>query len=274
MITVSSLIRDYLQSLRYHASQSTLEWYRNYLATFSQFAGDRNASEITPSLVYVWVDNNYGNLSPSSQHAAARAVVRLMNWAADEQLIDRSPLSSFRKPPPSNREVLLTPPQYALCLRESAGPMRDVVKFLWHTGCRPQELRAIESMFVSGNKIVFPAGRSKGKRKRRVVFLNPAATRIAARLAAAHSVGPIFRDTRGNPWTKNGPSLAFRRLRNRTNMDGLCAYAFRHAFITRHLEAGVDVATVAAISGNSARMILEVYSHVTDDAERLSGQLL
>ena len=49
----------------------------------------------------------------------------------------------------------------------------------------------------------------------------------------------------------------------------LCAYAFRHACISRLLEKGVDIPTVAAISGNSPEMITNFYNHVGENESRL-----
>jgi site-specific recombinase XerD len=147
--------------------------------------------------------------------------------------------------------------------------MRDVVKFLYHTGCRPQELRAIEGRWVVGQKIVLPLSKSKGGKKRRVIFLDSMAHAIVVRLARCNHTGPLFLNSHGRRWTKNSLGLAFHRLRQRAGISTLCAYQFRHSYITRLLERGVDVATVAAVSGNSPAMVLEVYNHVAVNERRL-----
>lgn len=95
------------------------------------------------------------------------------------------------------------------------------------------------------------------------------AAKIVRRLMAANPTGPLFRNSRGLPWTKDSLRLAFVRLRNRIGVPNLCAYHFRHSYITRMLERGVDAATVAAISGNSPRMVLEIYNHVSRNEDRL-----
>ena len=271
--TVAEMVRRFLAGIGAEVTSDTLRWYAGYLNRFAREHGAMPVASLTASLLYSWIASNYGNLSPSAQHNAARTVVRAINWSIAERLLDRSPLVGFTKPAPSNRETILTAPQYALCLRLASPRLRTAIMFLWHTGCRPQELRAIEAGWIDGHKIVLPLAKGKGnrkrKRKRRVIYLNPTATRIAARLAGENTRGPIFRNAHGNPWSKGGLVCSFRRLRNKTGIAGLCAYSFRHAFITRLLESGVDVATVAALAGNSPRMVLSVYSHVTENETRL-----
>lgn len=152
-------------------------------------------------------------------------------------------------------------------------PIRDVIKFLWHTGCRPQELRIIEARWVDGAKIVLPKALSKGKRKCRVIYLDGMAKNIVARLSKQWPEGPIFRSKCGAPLSKCSLIYAFRKLRIKTEIPGLCAYNFRHGRITLWLESGKDVATVAALAGNSANMVLNTYNHVANNEDRLLAQL-
>lgn len=51
-------------------------------------------------------------------------------------------------------------------------------------------------------------------------------------------------------------------LRKETGLE-LVAYHYRHAWITRALISGIDVATVAELSGHSdIQMIAKVYGHL------------
>lgn len=263
-------------------ARSTYDWYARFLRPFTARFGSLTVDDITPSRVHQWITDTYGNLSASAQHAAARAVVRAFNFAVQERIIPTSPLIGFRKPAPSRRESTVTPVQYAACLKAAVEsrrvdgiweqvrlPIRDVIKMLWHTGCRPQELRIIEACHVAGRKIVLPRELSKGKRRQRVIYLNDTAAAIVERLSAEHPTGKLFRNSNGGAWTKTALAHAFRRLGRQAGIEGLCCYSFRHAWITRQLEKGTDVATVAALAGNSPRMVLDVYSHVAENEARL-----
>jgi integrase len=264
-ISTADLVFRFLAAQQTQLAPSSHKWYAGYLLQFAKNCRALPADKITCAIVSKWI----ARYPDASQHNAARTIIRVCNWAEAERLLPASPLRGFRKPSPTRRQSSLTPPQYALCVKQSTGPLRDVVKFLYHTGCRPQELRTIESRWITGPKIIMPLAESKGHKKRRVIYLDSMAMGVALRLSSVNNHGPIFLNSHGDRWNKNSLRLAFQRLRRRTGLTALCAYQFRHAFITRLLERGVDVATVAAVAGNSPAMVLEVYNHVDANEIRL-----
>jgi integrase len=272
-LTVAWLCDQFLDYAKLHRADGTYHWYKFYLDEFFAAVGPKLlVDQLTPRRVNDWIQSRFGRHSDTVQHHAARCVVRAMNWAVKERLIDRSPLIGLVKPSPTNRETAITPAQFKTCLEHAKGPFRDVLLMLWHTGCRPQELRLIEARWVDGNKIVLPALKSKGKKRRRVIYLNPTAAGIVQRLSAANPTGPIFRNQLGNPWTKDAINCGFVRLRSKTGIDGLCAYALRHGFATEALKSGVDTTTVGVLMGHSnPAMVARVYQHLAQDDDYMLG---
>ena len=269
-LTVDWLIGAFLEDCERSRAKSTYKWYEFYLSDFRKFVGPRlQAERLTPAALNKWL-SKYD--SETTQHGAARTVVRALNWAVNERLIDRSPLQGFVKPTPGRREFALSPEQFKLCL-EKAETLKDVLNFLWTTGCRPQELRAIEASWIVDRQILFPQMQSKGKKKRTVIYLTETAAEIAHRLAYENPEGKIFRNQRGKKWTKNGLNLAFNRLRKRTGIKGLCPYSLRHGFATEMLKKGMDTTTLAALMNNSPAMIHKHYSHVAEDSRHLLSSL-
>lgn len=274
-LTVARVCDDFLDFCQRQREQSTYDWYANYLRNLVAFVGPRlKVNDLTPQAVGEWVDRTYGAHSASAQHAAARTVTRAMNWAVKERMIQQSPLVGYTKPSPSSREVAITPAQYSDCLKHARGPFRDFLMFLWETGCRPLEARISEARWIDGRKIVFPTKLSKGKKRRRVIYLNKTAGDIITRLALENPTGPMFRSSNGNPWDKNSINCAFKRLKKKTNIDGLCAYALRHGFATESLKRGVDTTTVGVLMGHAnPNMVAKVYQHLGQDEEYLLGVL-
>lgn len=264
-LTVAELSTRFLLDQRPQLAPSTYKWYAMYLVSFARKKGSTPIRALTPAILQAWLNT----FPDASQHNAARAVIRALNWAVANKIIPSSPLVGFCKPAATRREQSITGEQYALCLRSATPAQKIIIKFLHHTGCRPQELRVIEAQHVQGDKIVLPLKHSKGRKKRRTIYMDDMARNIVLTLAKQHRQGPIFRNSHGEPWTKNSLGLNFNRLRKRTGIDGLCAYIFRHSFITRLIERGVDVATIAAIAGNSPEMVLRVYNHVAQNDNRL-----
>lgn len=275
-LTVSELVGRFLPAIKIECARSTYNWYSHYTKSFRDYEltfnrekfiiGSKPAQDIANHVVTAWIQECYGEFSPSTQHTAARAVTRMYNWSVKTKLFPSSPLVGFRKPKANRREFYATNHTYAKCLKAAGSNLRDVIMFLHHTGCRPQELRMIEARWIKDDKVVFP---TPIKRRKRIIYMDGTAARIAARLSKRWPEGPIFRSTDDRLWSASGFGIAFRRLRDKLKMPGLCAYSFRHGYITRLLENDVDVATVAAISGNSPRMIFEHYDHTGQNNDRL-----
>jgi integrase len=268
-LRIDRVADEFLDYVRENWAERTFEWYNRFIPPFVKFVGPMRLADLTPKLVGRWVRRQ----PAGSQHAAARAVARLCNWAVDERLIAASPIKGYVKPQPNNREFTLTDAQYFECLAHTKQPFLDVMQFMWTTGCRPQEVRQIQAAWIDGDKIVFPRVDSKGdgkrRKKRRVIYLTDAPQKIVQRLAEAFPQGSLFRDSNGQPWTRNGINKAVRRLRQAIGITELVPYTFRHTWITNMLKAGVDVATVAALAGNSVKTILLHYEHVARDDDHL-----
>jgi integrase len=114
------------------------------------------------------------------------------------------------------------------------------------------------------------SGKKTGKP--RVIFLTPTTKAICKRLVGQHPSGPIFRTSKGNPWTKNSLNCRFRRLRIKyPALKGVTAYTMRHTYGTNALERGVPLAAVAELMGHSSTEMLErVYGHLNQKGEFLS----
>lgn len=268
-ISVGRTVDLFLAHVADSSKQTTWAWYGQFLGDFRRAHGTRSLAKLTPAMLDRWIADTYGSKTDSARHAAARVVCRLCNWAVSEGLIAASPLRNFRNCRQSSREIVLSGADYAALIRASDQPLRDVIKFLWHTGARPQEMRAIKSEWIGDRKIVLPMRTSKGEKRRRVIYLDGMATAIVARLAEKHPAGPIFRNRQGRAWEKAALCKAFDVSRTRAKVPGACAYVIRHTWITRMLERGIDVATVATLAGNSPGVVLKVYSHVADNEDRL-----
>lgn len=156
--------------------------------------------------------------SDTSKNDVAGACQRAFRWALDEDLIDVNPLAGLKKPGREDRELAVTPEQYAEVMGAVDEPhFRDLLTFAWESGVRPQEIVRIEARFVQldRHRIVFPARESKGKKVKRVVYLTPEAEAILRPLVARRPAGPVFRNARGGRWNKDNINCAFIRLRRR-----------------------------------------------------------
>src|SRR5262249_7360420 len=114
-----------------------------------------------------WVDSHPG--WKTGKRGAIVAVQRAFNWAAKMGLIESNPIRYVEKPRAGRRDVVITPGEYAWILAHVKDQeFRDLIVTCWETGCRPQEILAVERRHVDleGARWVFPPDEAKGKRRR------------------------------------------------------------------------------------------------------------
>ena len=88
-------------------------------------------------------------------------------------------------------------------------------------------------------------------------------------LAAAKDklpTAPLFARADGSAWNKDSWKYPVKSAALAANMpDGTTAYTLRHSVITDLVHGGLDLLTVAQISGTSVRMIEQHYGHLRGD---------
>ena len=271
-VTVVVILATFLDWAEKHTKSTTYGWHRHYLQCFATSLQDRQlqVSSLKKFHVTRWLDRQ-PTWGANSRRAAIASIKRAFNWAVDEGYIPHSPVARLRKPKAKHRETILTADQCQIILDESASDFRDCLNLMLETGVRPSEVRTVEARHVSLEQglWVFPPSEHKTGRKTdkpRVVYLSAKALEITKRLVERHPTGPLLRNSRGTPWTRNAIRCRFRRLRRRPAdklPPDLCAYLFRHTFATRALERGLDTVTVAELMGHAdATMVSRVYQHV------------
>lgn len=272
--TVQALIGLFLEWTKQNRLEGTYGWYSWHLSSFGHFIGPKlTLDKLKPFHVTRWIESEYKDGSDTYKHGAIRTVVRVCNWAVKQGYLLVSPVAGVERPTPRHRDRIVTDEEWQkLIAAVKDAQFRDVLMFIRLTGCRPQEVRSVEAMYfvkTDPPHFLFPIDKSKGKKRCRYLPLPKAAEEIVRPLMLKHPDGPIFRNLRGNPWTKNAICCRFDRLDKKLGFR-ICLYSIRHTWATRALENGVDIATVAAIMGHKdATTLMRVYSHVGHNRQRL-----
>jgi integrase len=212
---VLALLDAFLDWCQEHKAGRTYDWYRRYLESFARAVpAGLTADGLKPFHVQRWLDANPG--WKTGKRGAVIAVQRAFNWAVRMGLIPANPIRAVEKPKAGRREHVITAERFeAIIALVRDGEFRDLITTCWETGCRPQEVLAVEARHVDAPNAcwVFPAGESKGKERQRIVYLTDAALAITRRRMAAHPIGPLFRNTDGEPWSASSLNCRFARLR-------------------------------------------------------------
>ena len=229
-----------------------------------QFGGVRLA-DLRASQVERWLAGL--SCSVATRRALVVATKAALRWCREEGLTTADPLERLKAPPITRRERTLTAVERSLLWKAACLEFRDVLLALGESGARPHVVYDLEAHHLdlrNGTATLASKGRPY------VVILT---ARIKARLeelAEVRPTGPLLRNTRGEPWTRNAVRIQFRRLGEATGVKGVTAYAYRHSFATDALERGVSPAAVSALLNHTdLGMLSRFYGHLHERRETL-----
>lgn len=267
-----SLLEEHLAWVRSNRSLASYVWYQRYAHSFVEHVGKQlKVVDLRPYHVQSWIDARYSDATDNTKHGLIRALLRPLNWGVKNGRVERNPIVAIEKPSRKPREAVLTEEQFDELLSHTTDrAFCDYLRFMWETGCRPQEIRLVESRHRDGQRIILEASNSKGEKYNRVIYLNQAAREVFDRLAT--QIGPVFRNSAGNPWTANSVRCRFRALKRKMSMPDLCANTLRHSWATNALKNGMDSTTASILMGHrDPSTLIRNYQHLTQDSEYLSN---
>ena len=218
--SVVAIIDQFLDWVQKNRAADTYVWYQSRLQLFGRRYPDLQVGDFKPFHVQQWIDG-FSNIASGTKRNYARSIIRCMNWAEEQGIVNRSPIAHFKKPKGGIRETVITPEEYDEILKcISNQPLRDLVTFAWETGARAAECLAIERrhLDLAGHRIVFPVQEEKMQRIPRIIYLTDKAEEIVRRLALKCPEGMIFRNTNGGPWTTKSVNCAFIGLQARMGL--------------------------------------------------------
>lgn len=270
--TVPAVIDLFLDWCEKNRAKRTYEWYQVRCQAFvDTIPPDLRVADLRPHHLQTWVDS-HAEWAPGNKRNACRSVQRTMNWAVKQGYIDRSPIAHFEKPPQGRREQIVTQAEFDSVLAITQDrEFRDLIITTWETGARPQETIRVEARHVDlkNTRWVFPASESKMGRLPRVIYLSTEALDITKRLVLTYPTGPLFRNTRGKPWTADAVNCRFTTVQKKLGKR-YSLYALRHSWATKALQNGVDPITVAVLMGhNDPSMLAKHYQHLSQDPNYL-----
>lgn len=270
------LLDHFLDWVSRNQEDRTYDFQKRNLTVFSaSLPKGMTLAELKPYHVTKCMDAQV-TWGTNTKNGFCRSICRAFNWATKQGLIEKSPIHGIEKPAAVRREDLITPEEFeALLDLFPDEAFRDVIITAWDTGCRPQELTAVEARHVDheGKRWIFPVKSSKGKRRPRIVYLTERSYEITKRLCERNPKGKLFRNRDEEPWSKDTINRRFLRKKKRLGRK-LCLYVFRHSFATRLLLAGVDPMVVATLLGHSnTNMLANHYSHLYKNPEHLRNAL-
>jgi len=272
LTTLYDLSQVYLDWCQANRKPATYKLHRLYLKSFIERVGRRlRPTQLRVHHVVSWHEGL--GVGSTTQNGAVAIVQRMLNWGVEQEYLTRNPIKGMKKPRAKRRDVFYTPEQWELIRQHAREPLVDLLNFLFLTGCRPLEARSIEARHLHDDLVIFPVDESKGEMEPRVIYLAPEARAILTPLAIKNHGGVLFRNSKGNPWTKDAIKCRLTRISEKVGFR-VIAYGARHSFATQALmEGNVDPISVAHLMGHKdPTMVARVYSHLAKNPNFLREQ--
>jgi integrase len=224
------------------------------------------ASAMTPLIVEQFFRTQPKIKSPTTKWDKITVLISMFNWGVRMGALAENPIAGMPKPTPRVRQDFVPEERFNDLFKNIKNKaLEDFVTVMLESGARAQEMFDFEAEHYDDKlkAFVLTIEDSKGNKRSRVVYLTPRADAIVQRLIAQYPQGKLFRNTRGNPWTKDSINCQMRRLKTKLGMPGMCATVLRHSYAHWRLTQGQDGLTVSKFMGHvDTRMLSKRYGHL------------
>lgn len=131
---------------------------------------------------------------------------------------------------------------------------------------RPGALAALTVGNFDKRLSVLTVGKDKAGRDRKLKLPKDTAALFEVACTDKLPAAPLFARTDGRAWDKDGWKWPVKAAAVAAKLpEGTTAYTLRHSTISDLVHDGLDLLTVAQISGTSVRMIEQHYGHLRGD---------
>lgn len=212
--SVAALMDKFLDWTKANRAPATYDWYLDRCQGFLSFAGNITVDDLKPYHVQEWVDSHSG-WGPTYQRGCIAGIQRSLNWALKMGYISQNPIAYVEKPKANRRTDFIAETEYKNLLSFiDDQEFRDLVVTAWETGCRPQEMTAVEARHVDAKngRWVFSPEESKVKTRPRIIYLSEAVLEITLKRIQRFPTGKLFRNANKTSWDSASLNCRFSRL--------------------------------------------------------------
>lgn len=256
------------------STTATVGYYRRELARFTRAPDPNHEGHALGELLLDQLRPIHLETTKTSWHSV-QAVQRLFNWSAKLGVFGPSPFNGVERPRLGERERVLSRPELVRALRKSRRQFRLFLEGMRGSLARPQEIRALRwgMLLPDLTGAVLTQFKAKARRKDgcrvRHLFFDARLRRLLARLKEREPTGPhdpVFRNSKGRPWSSNAVRLVMKRLRARAGLadqgEPVVAYTMRHTAATTATANGLRDKLLAELLGHADVRTTARYQHL------------
>jgi integrase len=284
-----AVLDAFLAECRAHKKPKTTRMWEKVFIAFNPVLGSVRVRDLKPHQVSKWLlDMETPRRHPrtgqmirwgqGTRRIALSALQAAFNWAASQGIISKNPIATLAVPSPRSRggDQLLSEEDHQRIVAIVPPHVRDYLTALHDTGARPGEVAAVEARHLNEGigAWVLSEHKTERKGKKRVIYLTPQLVETTKRLAGMYPEGPLFRNSKGRPWTDSALNHWFDRFREKLRLGAVSPYSYRHLFATQFLLKGGSMAVLAELLGDTIGMIEHHYGHLREHGQQLRQFLI
>lgn len=164
------------------------------------------------------------------------------------------------------RELYLDKAQRRQFIEKAAPDLAEFLRGLSLLPLRPGALAALKVGNFDKRLSVLTIGKDKAGRDRKIKLPKATAKLFEEASKDKLPAAPIFARADGAQWDKDNWKWPIKAAAKAAKLpEGTTAYTLRHSTISDLVHSGLDLLTVAQISGTSVRMIEQHYGHLRGD---------
>jgi integrase len=164
------------------------------------------------------------------------------------------------------RDAYLDRAQRTALLNSASEDVRQFLRGLALVPLRPGALAALTVASFDKRLGVLTIGKDKSGRDRRIKLPSATAAYFADQAKDKLPSAPLLARANGKSWDKDAWKKPVKAAAKAAALPGsVTAYSMRHSAITDLVTAGLDLLTVAQLSGTSVAMIERHYGHLRAD---------
>jgi integrase len=273
---LEAYIEDFLRWSKQQHRKHTYELHHRNCDTLTRFFRGKWLDQVTPGMVEEFKTarlreerrnaHDGSTVSPATVNRALTTLKLIFNHAVRTGLSISNPTLGIRLlDEASGRMRVISWEEEREYLKQASQPLRDIAQIILETGMRPEEVFRMEAQNVSFERrtIFNPYGKTKAAK--RSIPMTQTVFEILRRRVNENSLKFVF-GSRSHPdqpigSVRKGHDAAVRRARI---ADHFRVYDLRHTYGTRAAEAGVDLATLAALMGHTKIQMTMRYLHPAD----------
>jgi len=177
----------------------------------------------------------------------------------------RQPLAAFKNVS-KRREVYLDREQRKKFINHAPTDLARFIRCLCMLPLRPGALAALTVADIDVRVGVLRIGKDKSGKDRRLKLPPEIASYLESDVQNRPASAPLLARQDGTAWNKDSWKKPMKAAAVAAGLpDGTIAYALRHSAISDLVHGGLDLLTVAQISGTSVAMIERHYGHLRSD---------